>query len=279
MTDISQAPAPEQPEPITDVPQDTPDLKDEGTEADPPPKTELELLREEKAKALKREERRVNALTRRAAEAEANANAAARRIAELESKASQSANAVAKPRLEDFKLYDDYMEALADWKSDQKVNTKLQEFRQNELKGHEERAQEAMAQRNAEAFGNALLAVEEAGKKSFPDFVEAVTNGPRLGPMVGRLVMQSEKAPEITYYLAKNPDVGLSIAEMEPGRAAMEIGRLEARLANRKTTQAPPPTPEVGSRSQATKWTPDDTSGSTADWITRRNKQLKAKGG
>lgn len=277
MTDISQAP---EPAPTPEVPLQTQEpAPNTEVKEESPPKSELELLREEKAKALKREERRVIALSRRAAQAEAAAEAAAKKAQELEARIAQTANATAKPRLEDFKTYDEYVEAVADWRADQKVSTKLQEFRENELKGHEARAQEELAQRHAEAYSNALTAVEAAGKKAFPDFVDVVTNGPRLGPVVGQLVMQSDQAPAITYYLAKNPDVGLSIAEMEPRRAAMEIGRLEAQLASRKTTLAPPPPPEVGGKNQASKWTPDDVSGSTKDWIARRNKELAAKKG
>ncbi len=58
------------------------------------------------------------------------------------------------------------------------------------------------------------------------------------------LILESEFAPEISYFLAKNPAELEKIKTLSPVGMAMEIGKLESRLATvqkKSTTNAPPP--------------------------------------
>lgn len=91
--------------------------------------------------------------------------------------------------------------------------------------------------------------VETLGASKFDDFVEVVTRGAENGdyPLTQEmfeLAVETEAAPEILYYLAKNPEEAEQVSEMTPRKQALWFGRLEAKLAARqprKGTLAPVP--------------------------------------
>jgi hypothetical protein len=80
----------------------------------------------------------------------------------------------------------------------------------------------------------------------YPDIEAKVFNDTSL-PMsatMAETIMESEKGPEIAYHLSANRELAQRIKSMSPLQAAMELGRIESKLAlppSRKQTQAPPP--------------------------------------
>jgi len=89
--------------------------------------------------------------------------------------------------------------------------------------------------------------------KATPDFIKtmqeaAQRNASNQEHAIDTLVLQSEKGPELAYYLAKNPSVEAELRRLSPLQAAKEIGRLEDRvsLPSPKTqSKAPPPVSKV----------------------------------
>jgi hypothetical protein len=89
--------------------------------------------------------------------------------------------------------------------------------------------------------------------KDFDQVTHAASVSPSH-PMTIGLILESEKGPQLAYYLAKHPEKVHELNDLPPHRQAAEIGRLEARLSKsepRKVTNAPPPVPLLKSNTQA----------------------------
>jgi hypothetical protein len=196
--------------------------KAELAETDPPAQENDETgekeetgLRDEKGRFKKGGvQDRIDDLTRKFRDAE-------RRASYYEGLATQpaqnSAGDAAKPTSDQFDSYDDYIEALTDWK----VAAKSQSLAQDAAKGVMEHERQAnYAERLTEA------------KASIPDFDAVVGNSEiPIAPHVADAVLDSERGPEIFYQMAQRPELAAHLNSLSPTRAAMEIGRLEAQLA------------------------------------------------
>jgi hypothetical protein len=138
-------------------------------------------------------------------------------------------------------------------------------------------------------------------KKVNPDWEVVIANPalPPLAPEAARVVVRSENGPAITYHLAKNPDLAVRIARMEPISQAAAIGRLEEQLVRSKTdtsnttkepsketkpaaksavkvTQAPPPPKPVSGGTSVTKQDGDPMS--MEEWVSReREKKISER--
>lgn len=91
---------------------------------------------------------------------------------------------------------------------------------------------------------------EEAARSKYADYNEVVSPQ-NLGPLlqnqdVFQTLASHEQGPELAYYLGKNPDQVVAIAQMTPYQAAMRIGQLLASItpdapAKATPSKAPPP--------------------------------------
>lgn len=142
-----------------------------------------------------------------------------------------------------------------------------------------ERYQEAVSA--AEARAQAVeyaLAMEyqskiESARERIPDFDLALRNIPdvKIHDAAARVVVESEKAAEITYYLGKNPNEAKRIESLDPVRQIAEIARLEARLeaapqVRRHSTAPPPPTTIAGASAPVAKDPSNMTMAEYAAW-------------
>ena len=136
----------------------------------------------------------------------------------------------------------------------------------------EQRRHEQFEQRKAQAAevdkksGNIL---EEAAKIGGFDIEEFIP----LPAVFGDVVLESDMSAKIVAHLQKNPDEIDRIAKLSPARQAMEVGKLEEKLASMtaKKSGAPSPIKPLGSSpSQA----PLEKL-STEDYIKRRNAESK----
>lgn len=78
------------------------------------------------------------------------------------------------------------------------------------------------------------------------DFAEKVYGDPSLPftPQIVETIADMDRGPEVAYHLANNKAELLQLAEMSPMRAAIELGKIEARLVFPKPktrSTAPPP--------------------------------------
>jgi hypothetical protein len=114
-----------------------------------------------------------------------------------------------------------------------------------ELKKNAEAAKSAIEQHNATIVDTFKERVNDVRKsiKDFDDVVNKATVSPNNRDTI-LLILESDKGPQLSYYLAKHPEKVHELNALSPRRQAAEIGRLEARLstvAPKKETKAPPP--------------------------------------
>lgn len=150
------------------------------------------------------------------------------------------------------------------------------------LQEAENRARKASQAAQAEATRNQRLMTFLDREQEFSSTVDdymSLTRSPAF-PFTGQfadVVMESEVAPELTYYLAKNTALAQKLATMPPTSMAREIGRIEAKvLADRQkpapVTKAPPPPPKIDAVSDVVDKDPEKMS--TDEWLAYRRKQL-----
>ena len=154
----------------------------------------------------------------------------------------------------------------------------------------ERKAQELLAQREAEAQAAAMLDAyhdrEEDARSKYDDF-EQVAYNPKLPvtETMAQTIQASEIGPDVIYWLGSNPKEADRIARLSPLLQAREIGKIEARLASnppaKKTTTAPAPIAPVTARTASAPAydTTDPRSVknmSTSEWIeAERLRQIK----
>lgn len=191
---------------------------------------------------------RIDELTRKRHEAEREAaywKGVATQGKAQNSAAPQEQAAPAKPTPEKFNDYSEYVEALTEWKADQKITQALTE-----------REAIAAQQQQAQARITTWEQRQAQARAAMPDF-DAVVGGSDapIAPHVAEAIQESEHGPALAYHLAKNQDVLDRLNNLSPRAADRELGRLEERLSSKpadqgaagadgataRTTQAPKP--------------------------------------
>ncbi len=167
-----------------------------------------------------------------------------------------------KPKPEDFEDHDTYVDALTDWKLDQKLKERDGKTREAELRTEQQKQVTTFQERVNQA---------RTQYEDFDEVMEDAEDVP-LSAAVQEVLLNSEQGAELMYTLAKDKAELLRICKLSPIQAAKELGKIEAKLtkqaetsekpaAQAKTTQAPKPIAPVGTKSSgaATK-SPDEMS-------------------
>jgi hypothetical protein len=179
------------------------------------------------AKERRSAQTRINELTRARHDAEREA-AYWRGIAEAsrgnqQQPATQQIEPAKKPTASDFQDYDTYVEALAEWKAEQKVAEALERRQQS--------TEQARKAAEAREVAKSWSERQNAARSIFADYDAVVGSADvTITPAVSDILLTSDKGPEVAYYLAKNPSVVEKLNALSPTAAAREIGRLEAAL-------------------------------------------------
>ena len=116
----------------------------------------------------------------------------------------------------------------------------------------------------------------ERVRNKYADFDDVISKMPS-SPNLSFEVLTSDYAPEIGYYLSKNPDIAIKLRDLPPSRIAREIGKLEARFgdANAKfISNAPAPIIPVEGSDVPPK---DESAMSTKDWMALDKKRSLEK--
>lgn len=243
---------------------------------------EVQLSEEERIEALAREkarkyaQKRIDRLTWEANEAKRKAEELEAKLREWQER--QPEPSAARPKPEDFQDYDAYVEALADWKAEEKAR-KLRD----ELKAESEKTRaKTEADRRMEAF----RAAESKFRATVQDYDEAILDAQDtpMTQVMFDVILESEVGPNLLYHLAKNPDEAERIAHLSPARQAAEIGKLEDKLAQQlkdppkpKASNAPPPVNPVRARGSASTPRLDDPNLSMEEYSRLRRKQLSER--
>jgi hypothetical protein len=151
-----------------------------------------------------------------------------------------------KPTPDKYDDYNAYVEALADFKAEEKVSAKLNE---------RDSATQAK-QREESRQTNWQKGVEEA-KKHHPDYEDVLSASQvPIASHVQELLLDAESGPRLAYYLDRHPDVADRLNELSPTQAARELGRIEATFsaappANESSEETPAPVRETATPAKA----------------------------
>lgn len=165
-----------------------------------------------------------------------------------------------KPKADDFETHEEFVEAMADFKAEEKLK-KLESRRQ------EESLKEKIQKREAD-YSNKV----ESFKSEHSDFDEVLEDASDIqmpGPVFAvfkELLEESENPGLLMYELAKNRDEYERISKLSPLGFAREIGKFETKIQKTlepkkeiKKTKAPAPIEPVGGRSsQVAMKTPEE---------------------
>lgn len=174
------------------------------------------------------------------------------------------------PKADQFKSYEEYLEARAEWKAEQRVEKRLGELRDTAQRQAGQAEQEKLQSQWEKRVNEALT--------TYDDFEEVALSPevPISEPMMAA-ILRSPKGADVAYHLGKNHDLAAQIAALDPVSAAIRIGELAASLTRptpKKTTGAPPPINPVGGRASTNK---DPAQMSDAEFAAWRRDQIKRR--
>jgi hypothetical protein len=193
-----------------------------------------------------------------------------------ETKVETKQTSEGKPNPETFETHAEYVEALTDWKIDQKNKEAAQKMEKSKFESEQEKLVKSYTEKAKSFFEKTA---------DFADVLAEVDDIP-LSPTLQDIILSSENGPELAYELAKNREEFARVCKLSPLAAAREMGKLEARLASKqsagtteikKTTKAPAPIKPVGSKGGTIEKDINDPNLSQKEYEALRAKQLAAK--
>ena len=168
---------------------------------------------------------------------------------EKESTIQQSDNENQKPSADDFETHEEFIEALSDWKVEQKLQARENASKERQIKLEKE-SKLTSFQEKVSDFSETV--------EDFNEVIEDVDDIV-MSVAVQECLLESENGPELMYRLAKDPVEYKRICALSPVAAARAIGRFEAKFQKSepsevkpkekiKTSNAPKPPKTLGSR-------------------------------
>lgn len=180
-----------------------------------------------------------------------------------------------KPDPEHFETHAEYVEALTDWKLEQREKAKSLEAEKAKVLTEQEKLTQSYIER---------LNTFKKTAEDYEDVVSEVDDIP-LSQAIQTSIIESEVGPQITYELAKNRKELERIASLNPLAAAREIGKIEAKLLlqsseekkpeTKKTTKAPQPIAPVSAKGQSVTKSIFDKNLSQAEYEALRREQKR----
>jgi len=153
-----------------------------------------------------------------------------------------AASELSKPKADDFDDYNDYVDALTDYKVEVKKRAWDQEAANKAANETYQQKQARLQEKINEGF------------TKYDDFEEvALENSVPITPMVVEILAESDAPADVAYYLGKNRTEAIAISRMTPIAAARAIAKIENQLAatprqpTKTTTSAPAPIKPIGS--------------------------------
>lgn len=169
---------------------------------------------------------RMSELANKRREAETRAEQAEREAAELRARLdAMSARAEPvkeEPRPDRAKFANDeeYIEAVAEWKADQR------------LAKRERDQAEAQAKKEREQLAQRWQTAQERAKAEIDDYETVIkASDVQLPGHLHQAILESDVGPHLAYYFAKHPDEAKRFTSMSATTALRQLGKLEDRLA------------------------------------------------
>lgn len=152
-----------------------------------------------------------------------------------------------RPNSDNFERHEDYIEALAEWKTEAKLAERDKVAKEEKLK-----------QEYQKSLDDHLARVKKFTKthNDFEDVISDVDDIP-MSLAVRDIILDSDNGPELMYELAKDREEFERICSLPAFTAARELGKFEVRLQKsaeskgklKTKTKAPPPITPVKSKS------------------------------
>lgn len=182
-----------------------------------------------------------------------------------------------KPVPDSFETHQEYIEALTDWKMEQRD-------KQREIKAAQDQAKTEY-QKRVESHSERVKAFTKT-HEDFDELMSEVDDVP-LSITVQEVILASENGPDLMYELAKDRKEFERICKLPAIDAARALGRLEARIAKSseepkqvtkpKTTKAPPPPKPITASSASGKKSVYDDDLSQAEYERIRAEQERRR--
>lgn len=237
-----------------------PDVKADSSTApaDGAAKEQLDSDGDEPKKSGGGFQKRIAELTRRASDAERDRE---RLLGLLERNAPQPAAGVKQPEAADdqppqasqFKTYEEYLDARADWRADQRVKTALKEQGQQT---QQRQTEEQFTTRVAEF--NSTIVKDGKEIEGFAAAHTALTTpveegGPEVHPLMADFLMsEAENKALMVKFLGENPDEATKLSRLHPRSMINRLAKLDAQLGAKppaKVSNAPAPPPVLNGSS------------------------------
>lgn len=261
--------------PTTAVDADSPVVGEEGKKPEAPKEaktfTQDELDRivaKEKAKAGRRAEKDLQReIDRKVDEALARGKPAAEPAVEA-----------ARPNRAAYASDDDYVEAIADWKADQKFTAREKAAEQQRKAEHQRQYIQGVEATFAER--------EDAARDKYDDYDEVTRSDhvPITSAMADTIKLM-EKGPDVAYYLGSPAGLedARQIAKLHPLKQAQALGRIEDKLASApapaKPTSAPDPISPISRAGGTVALDTSDPKSleklGTSGWIEAENRRMR----
>lgn len=229
-----------------------------------------ETKRQASERTKRRREQRAKAAARREREARIEAEKRAEYYRGLaEARASSEPQENAKPQADDFESYDEYLDAVVDWKLAQ-AGTKEEE---------QAPAAKPESKPDAQPEPEEFKSFREAGTKKYGEDFEEMMEAARnqefaASELMVNAMLTEEVGPDLAMHFYDNPDEALRVSQLPPLKQAMELNKVAESLKTqpeKKISQAPDPIkPEKGSSVRDVDLSKVD----TEEYIARRRKQL-----
>ncbi|MCP3924927.1 MAG: hypothetical protein GY714_20300 [Desulfobacterales bacterium] len=176
----------------------------------------------------KKVQKRIGGLTKKWRTAERERDFEKEKRLEVEKKLEELSSKIpveGRPQKKDFDDEDDYIEALTDWK----IDNKLRQSQEKSTKKEKEKEEKDAVIDTYNGLDDAL----EQGRDKYEDFDELVQDENLIiTPTVTQITLDTEIPEDILYYLASNPEESERISNLDPVRSGMEIAKIEVKLIN-----------------------------------------------
>lgn len=145
-----------------------------------------------------------------------------------------------KPKPDQFADYEEYTEALADWKFDQRI-AKMETAAKAE---EDKKAVEAARTNVVNAWNES---VKEAMER-YDDFEEIVNRNAQIPEVVGSAIVEGGMT-DVAYFLGQNPAMCKELMKMTPIQALVKLGEIQHELAPMEATSTEgAPAPKIKTR-------------------------------
>jgi len=170
----------------------------------------------------------------------------------------------ARPHQDQYQSYEEYIEALTDWKLSERLTAERARLHQ---------------EREAQTVVQGFEAEMKSAREKHADFDAVVFNPDlRVSETMRDAIVHSEDGANLAYYLGQHPEEAARIAALAPMAQVLAMGRLQASLDARATTRVAPtsnaPAPISPVKASAPSPTGLREDLPIGDWMRRRNAEL-----